>query len=556
MKDPVATLNLIRTWQGHGLTLDEALRRVDVSKAWYRRWTERIEAAGLHGAQELPRAGRPPKVELNDAEAKYLAEVYIRSNRGKEAGSMTAAARIAAKDEQSPLRPETRQVILGLSNKHALPTAIKRAMRLGRAVVAKYRNPKAGQNDGIYVPGFLRMVQDGSRRLVPGERQVWDDASINFGCYVPWPQGGDKCSDKFGVRLARYQLLLGIDCATDFCVGWSYVRRANDAYRAADVASALQRCWRDIGYAPNELVVEGGVWQSERVKAFVKAAGVSSISAKGRPNQKLVEGYFNRLWTVQSALEPRGHVGRFRGELVKETANWTACREGARDPRTLFLSLSETLELIDKSVRYLNDEVMQSATYGRWVPSEVYGAQLHKGHRLPDGMAAYALPVREVRTMLRGGMIEVKTEAPFGLETKLPYQFACEEGYLFEGARVMVAFDPAEIGNGAQLTLAKKFCEWPKGHVIAEAATCVSVAPCVERSGDGWRAFSTDGRVLGTAVKKASAALIGRTARAYDKRGRIKPVKVAPVVTLPKPKPEAAPKPIDWAREESGVVLY
>ena len=95
-------------------------------------------------------------------------------------------------------------------------------MRSAPAEVARYRDPKAGQNDGIYTPGWLRMATDGSRRLLPGERQVWDDASVNVGVVVPWTRGGDACSDKFGVRVARFQLLLGIDCATDFVCGYGY----------------------------------------------------------------------------------------------------------------------------------------------------------------------------------------------------------------------------------------------------------------------------------------------------------------------------------------------
>lgn len=59
---------------------------------------------------------------------------------------------------------------------------------------------------------------------------VWDDASVNVGVVVPWTRGGDKCSDRFGVRVARFQLLLGIDCATDFVCGYGYVMRGNDAY--------------------------------------------------------------------------------------------------------------------------------------------------------------------------------------------------------------------------------------------------------------------------------------------------------------------------------------
>ena len=62
---------------------------------------------------------------------------------------------------------------------YTVPTAVRRAMRgeVSDAAIRRYRDLKAGRNDGIYAPGTLRMREDLSRRLLPGERQVWDDAS-------------------------------------------------------------------------------------------------------------------------------------------------------------------------------------------------------------------------------------------------------------------------------------------------------------------------------------------------------------------------------------------
>ena len=51
-----------------------------------------------------------------------------------------------------------------------------------------------------------------------------------------------------------------------------------------------------------------------RTKDFLAASGVQLISAKGRPNQKLVEGWFNRLWTV---LSWRCRVGMWGGSEVR-----------------------------------------------------------------------------------------------------------------------------------------------------------------------------------------------------------------------------------------------
>lgn len=339
MSSRLDKLETVRGWLTRGVLEADACRLSGVSVAWFRRWSERIGSAGVEAGADLPRTGRPALCpEPTPEEAEYLAKLYLRSNRGRSSGSMTAAARMAAKDPNSPLRDTVRAAILRPANKHSVPTPIKRALRsrISDAHIARFRDPKSGQNDGIYIPGYLRMTSDGTRRIKPGERQVWDDATINIAYTVPWPAGGDPCSDKYGVRLARYQLLLGIDCATDMCVGYSNVMRANDGYRACDVVAALHRCWESTGYAPNEVVLEGGNWQAKVLPEFLSASAVTMISAKGRPNQKLVEGYFNRLWTALSVIGIKGHVGRFRGENVTETQLWTACREGRRDPRELF----------------------------------------------------------------------------------------------------------------------------------------------------------------------------------------------------------------------------
>ena len=138
------------------------------------------------------------------------ARIYDRTF-GLALGSMTLSARWAAKDEASPLTQTTRDAILKpRASKHILPVDVKRCLRASAAEVSRYRDPKSGQNDGIYTPGWLRMSTDGTRRLVPGERQVWDDGSVNVGVVVPWTRGGDKCSERWGVRVARFQLLAAI----------------------------------------------------------------------------------------------------------------------------------------------------------------------------------------------------------------------------------------------------------------------------------------------------------------------------------------------------------
>ena len=125
----------------------------------FTRLDERERSAGFDGLADLQRTGRPSKCELTVTEADYLRSLYLKSNLRTGSGSMTLAARMAAKDPASPLLPSTRRAILDVNHKHALPQEIKRALRLGSAVFNRYRDPKAGQNDGIYTPGWLRMAE-------------------------------------------------------------------------------------------------------------------------------------------------------------------------------------------------------------------------------------------------------------------------------------------------------------------------------------------------------------------------------------------------------------
>lgn len=503
-----------------GMKLPDACRSAGISRASFDRWSARFAEGGIDALADLPRSGRPPMVKLEDEEAEYLRKIYVKSNLNEACGSMTLAARWAAKNPESPLRPEVREAILKpRASKHTLPVEVRRACRASEAVVARSRHgAKAGRNDGIYTPGWLRMADDGTRRLLPGERIVGDDASVNVGVWVPWARGGDKCSDRYGCRVGRFQLLAFLDCATDMCTGYQFVMRDRDAYNAADVCSALYRTWTLGGYAPDECVMEGGAWQAERTRAMLAAAGVRLISAKGRPNQKLIEGWFNRLWTVLSVeLPPRGQVGRFRGEMQAGNDAWMRCRAGSADPREFFPGVTDFLTALDRAINYLNAEAVESREYGSWVPAEAYAAQAVKGHAIPQGLKRYGLPVRERRKVGRGGTVKVAAEC--GLGWTHDYLFAADRLFEFVGADVLVSFDPARISEGAIIELSAGWRDTPSGTVLAQAAECISAAPELIRVGDGWIVNARDSRRTAATVKRRSLALIGAQSAALDASG-------------------------------------
>ena len=514
-------IRAVRAAVAGGVSLATACADAGTSVATYQRLAGRYDQAGMDGLEDLPRTGRPG-FKFSEATVEWVNRIFIRTNRSQGCSSMVEAWRVAAKDPESPLTEAEREVILRKrSSKHSLVADARRSLRRTEAVIHRYRDPASGTDDGCYVPGRLRLASDGTRRVRPGEREVWDDASVNVGIRVDWPLGGDKCSDKWGCRVGRYQLLAVLDCATDLCKGFSYVIHYNDAYNGSDVCGAVHRSWLHNGYAPDECVMEGGSWQAGRTKGMLTASGTRLVSAKGKPNQKLIEPWFGRVWTDISAMCPAGQIGRYRGEMVEETKQWMRCREGVCDPREHFMDVADFMRVLERAINFRNSEPIESRTYGTWVPSERYEeARLAGplGHAVPQGLRRYALPVREERVIRRQGMVKVLAECPFGW--KHEYVFFSDKAWLYDGALATVSFDPDDIRAGAVLELAADWKGTRRGTVIDEAATCVSPAPLMERAKGGlWGVSALDARDAAKAVKRSSRAAVKTQSAAFDGRG-------------------------------------
>lgn len=116
-----AAVGEVRRRLAEGATLAAALLAAGVSETTFRRWAARLDAGGVAALADRARSGRPPVVTLAEDEKKLLRRVYLQSNRAERSGSMTMAARIAARDPANCLKPETRAAILAdRSSKHHL----------------------------------------------------------------------------------------------------------------------------------------------------------------------------------------------------------------------------------------------------------------------------------------------------------------------------------------------------------------------------------------------------------------------------------------------------
>lgn len=465
-----------------------------------------------------PRRGRPPQCEPTAEDLQKLRAVYVKTNARRDRGSKVFAARLLARAGE--LSDETADAILKPRASKALPKCVRDQMHVPVDIIRHHRSPRDARLSGFYIPGSLRMVNDadGLRRLRPGERQSWDDATINFGVCVPWPWGGCRCSDKFGVKLGRFQLLACIDDATDFCPGYTYTIREQQSYRSEDTVAAQFRLGRDV-YAADRFMVEGGVWQSKRALAFYEAAGIGVEDATGRPHSKLIECWFNRLWTPLSLLP--GQVGRFRAEMERESKLYIRCRNGRADPCAAFPLLEQALKDMDFAIGYLNAEQVESNKYGRWVPQQAHEEYLRENPRrkLDPALGFLAAPVME-RRQIRRNMVHVKCPSPFG--GSFPYHFSDDSLWEFEGAKVVVYFDPYDAPLRAAIVLDQEHHGFKAGHIVSTCALCLDDAPEVLAALDGLKVdVNADATARAIEQRQRIHAAIRREYRAIGFGGKV-----------------------------------
>lgn len=484
---------------GAGESLKDVALDIGVAPTSLGAWMAAYKTQGTEGLASGKSTGRRPQCEPDAEQVLNLRQMYVKTNRAKGKGSQQLAARLyAGMDECSE---DVKAAIMKPRKDKRPPKCIRDVMTVAPAMFEVHRNKRNARLNGLYVPGNLRMTTDEHgerRRLRGGERQSWDEASINFMVVVPWPQGGCRLSDKFGVKLGRYQLLAGIDDATSFCPGYSFVIRELESYRSEDTVAAQYRVWRDAGL-PDQVVVEGGVWQSNRAMEFYRAAGVVPIDAKGRPQQKLVENYWGHLWTILSTVD--GQIGRYRGEMKEMNDLLMRCKAGRLDPRKHFVELPQALASIDRAIAFRNEEPIESKTYGRWVPAERYEADLaERPSRALDQSVGYLMaPVRETRTVTRD-LVKVRAASPLG--EPFTYAFSSQNLWEYKGRKVQVYFDPYDAPPVATIVLAEDHGEIRKGTVIATDALCLDNAPTVRRMDDAWAVGFTDVTARAVALKK------------------------------------------------------
>lgn len=392
--------------------------------------------------------GRPRAVDISADQALALARSIMSANRGRDAVSATMGAHHWARKEC----PELAAVLASHASKHTLPVAVREVAQRVRGVVAVARDPRKARNFGV-VSGGMRLRPDGAR-LLAGECFSIDDVTANSACCVPWPQGGDRCSDRYGVRVGRWQTLI------THCEGSSYVPlyvsavRWEQSYRGEDATVPVNGLCRRV-CRPDRMRLEGGVWQGKRVLSALSAMGVALESVKGRPNQKLVENWINRFHTAMALeLEGRAQMGRFRGEEKAWGDVYCACRAGKDDPRRNFPMVADLLDATDRAIAFLNSYPVESE-HGSWIPQERWQEDLaaHPRPVVDDVPEWVTAPVLEKRTVRRGTVV-VTAAGTEGERAR--HVFCAPELVGHDGRVVRVAFDPFFLDGGATVVEADR----------------------------------------------------------------------------------------------------
>jgi hypothetical protein len=265
-----------------------------------------------------------------------------------------------------------------------------------------------------------------------------DDGQFNFYAWIPWPTGGDRCSDRFGVRLGCWQLLVVVDARWEFCPAFDIVVRGFGPSHGGNLAALIGRTMREIAQ-PALWRLGQRAWAAKVVRDGLKLGSHRAQPVWQTGQKSAGQKFFNRLW-VPAALIP-GHLGRDCGRTEDITTIAHACQGGRADPREYFISLESAIPRVTGCVQFANTEPVESAAgWGCWIPWERFGLQLKEQPTAKLDPSQRFLFAREqrvwtVRDDIVGGLV-----ARAGI--RFPVHFQCEALREFAGHKIKACFDP------------------------------------------------------------------------------------------------------------------
>lgn len=522
-----------------GLTAREAARELGKSPSTFSGGDSilaKYQAGGVAALRPRRReCGRKPEVDVPGWFIPAAQCFYLKTNRTWSRGSVPEAIRrtislpacpanlvkrilAATALAQLPECPAAlRELVLAreAAGKPLLPERLMRQIAAPEAVVRQSRHATNAGLDYLHAPGTMMWFSDdnGNRQFIrAGDWVEADDATINFPVVIPWTIGGCPCSDKYGVKVGRFQWLVARDVGSRMFLGYTYVVRPRSSYRREDVLALFRAVCRAHGI-PRGWRLERGTWESHMVKDAVRLMGSRLWNVHSPHNKPFIEGGFNDLWTKLSVLD--GQVGRYRAEMETENEILTACQQGRKDPRDYFPLLASALGAFDTATRELNTQWINSDLYGRWHPEARWTQHMEGNPLAPlavesDYLFSPFVGEWTIKGMLVGGKV------PLFEGMSVPFDFSAEWLPQFHGARVKAFFDPSEPRCSATLVLAQNHGTHRAGEVLGTAMQINEVAGYA-RLAMGW---GDDPASLGRRVRQQAASALRREVRAIMPNGR------------------------------------
>ena len=441
------------------------------------------------------------------------------------------------------------------ASKHTLTRALRDQIDVPQQVIDYHKSPKKVRVNGFINPRTLTYISSKGteEEIQPGDVFERDDMSNNFLCWVPWPQGGDPCSDKYGVRVARGQNLIMCDVRSLHFASFNFLIRLRDSYRADDIWGWLGQTYRDIGLPRIGERWERGTWESKRLRgdknATMEAGHTAELARLGgmdalglrvitshSPTTKVIESRFN-VFQRRCTIIPTLQIGRKAGEMERETKLWMRMRAGYVDPREYCLSHEQCADELKKAMHDVNSEPVEGHTY-RGIPEHLWseGIAANPLTRLaPEQGWLFSRDKREITA--RKNHVQVRQKTPDGY--RLSWYFHRPELYQCEGIKVSVYFDHYAPAEGATLVVAEgrkagavighaelvQGCpQFALGYQTSDdSAAADRMLDALDRKKGFLDAVSSQYRALGIGGRR-----IAKTSRVDDGAGRVFSVSNAP----------------------------
>jgi len=501
-----------RLMSSEDLSGRKAARRMGLPHGNLWRWDEAFTKFGFAGLLDnCHKSGRKPQFPpLTPEEEKALSQLFMKTNKDEESGSMMTATKFFALAPDT--RDEVRNAILPVIEGGSVPQTIKRVLeRITPTHVRAYRQPDmCATRDFSGQVGAFADDKINRRRVIES-----DDGTLNFACWIPWELGGDPCSDKFKVRLGRWQFLPAIEAGwSHMYLGYALICRPRGSYRADDIRALIWMLAKSHGL-PDMFRFERGSWESNQIVDLLKKMGVT-LNTVWQSNQKpYVEGGFSSLWTYLSVID--GQVGRYRGEQETENLLVTKCRAGRLDPREKFPSLVQCIKAVNGSLAMRNSDTIRSI-YGQWVP-EVRHAQLKEERpwrQLAPEMEFLFSPFVREWTVAKG---TVGGKVPILEDYSAPFYFEADDLWRWNGHKVRVYFDPIATPCMATIVAMEEYNGYRPEEIICRATLTPSPLPHFCRAAVGW---SEEEQIKQTGWRAAALGAMRRDLLALDTRGQVK----------------------------------